>query len=194
MPLRSALCALVLLALCVPAAQGAYQPRDRCNLPGVRTVAITAQMRVFQDRDLGYYYGCERRTGKRTLLWEQDDLYVSGALRAVAGRFVAYSVATTPACKADCPPEVRSTSVTAVTDVRTRGRRELSADHVYTLLLRPSGAVAWVSGARPGSLLSLWPLGGPATLLDEGDIHAVRAEKSLLMWANSDGPHAASLP
>jgi hypothetical protein len=193
MPLRSALCALALLTVCAPAS-GAYRHRDRCNLPDVRTVALTAQLRVFQDGGFGYYYGCERRTGRRTLLWEQDDLYVAGEVMAVAGPFVAYRFSTTPGCKADCPPDVHGSSLTAVTDVRTGRRRELTGEHVYRLLLRPSGTVAWVSGVRPDSLLSMWAPGGPSELLDEGDIHAVRREKSLLTWANGDGPHSVPFP
>lgn len=194
MPMRPALCALALLALCAPAAPGAYRHRDRCNLPNLRTVALTTQLRVFQDGGDGYYYGCDRRTGKRTLLWEQDDLYVAGEVRTVAGRFVAYRWSASPGCKADCPPEVRGTNTTAVTDVRTGRTRDLAAEHVYKLLLRPSGTVAWVTEPRPQSLLSMWELGGPSTLLDEGDVHAVRAQKSLLTWTNSDGPHSVSFP
>lgn len=194
MPFRPALCALALLALGAPAAQGDYRHRDRCNVPNVRTVALTPQLRVLQDDGDGYYYGCERRTGRRTLLWEQDDLYVAGAVRAVAGPFVAYRYSTSPACKADCPPEVRGTNTTAVTDVRTGRLRDLADEPVYKLLLRPSGTVAWVTGARPQSLLSMWELGGPSTLLDEGDVRALRARKSLLTWTNSDGPHAVAFP
>lgn len=178
---------LVVLAAC----GSAQARRDRCHAAGARTVALTAQARVFQDEGDGYYYGCDRRTGKRTELWEQDDLYISGGIRSIAGRFVAYAVSEIPGCKADCPPGVDGSYVTSVTDVRTGRTRDLHDGSVYTLILRPSGLVAWVAEPAPGAMLSTWALGGPATLLDEGDIHAVRAAKGTLSWTNSDGEHSA---
>jgi hypothetical protein len=190
MPHRSVLCAALLVL--VAAAPAAARPRDRCNLPGYRTVALTAQIRVFQSDDDGFYYGCLRRTGRQTELWEQDDLYISGEVRAVAGRFVAYHVWETPACKADCPPDVHGTSITSVTDVRTGRTRDLHDGPVYGLWLRPTGTVAWVAEPRPESVLSAWAVGGAAQLLDEGDVHAVRARGGTLTWANSDGAHTAA--
>jgi hypothetical protein len=186
---RSTLAPALLLALALPAVPAAA--RDRCHADGIRTVALTAQIRVFQDAHDGYYYGCLRRTGKRTELWDQDDIYVTGAIRAVRGRFVAYTWNAIPACKADCPPEVRTTNITAVTDLRTGRTRDLHDGSVYALILRPRGSVAWVAEAAPDSELSVWPLGGPAALLDQGDIHAVQARAGTLTWTNSDGPHAA---
>jgi hypothetical protein len=189
---RSALAALLLVALTASSAEGASRQRDRCHLPGVRTVALTKQLRVFQSDENGYYYGCHRRTGRQTELWEQDDLYTTGAVRRVAGRFVLYSSFTSPGCKADCPPEARSTHITAVTDVRSGRTRDLHDGVVYAAFLRASGTVAWIAEARPESQLSMWTLGGPATLLDTGDIQALRAANGTLRWANSDGPHAVS--
>ncbi|MFL5844419.1 MAG: hypothetical protein ACJ762_06970 [Solirubrobacteraceae bacterium] len=192
--MRSAILPLAALVLLAAGAGGAQARRDHCNGPGARTVALTDQARVIQDDADGYYYGCDRRTGRRTELWEQDDIYTEGSVRAVAGRFVAYRVASVPACKADCPPGVTGSFVTSVTDVRTGRTRDLHDGTVYALLLRASGTVAWVAEPAPGSTLSVWALGGPASLLDEGDIHAVRARGGTLTWTNADGEHSAPLP
>jgi hypothetical protein len=140
MLLRSVLCSVLLLAV---GASSAVAARDRCNLPGRRTVALTPQIRVFQAEDDGYYHGCLRRTGKQTVLWEQDDIYISGVVRAVAGRFVAYEVGESPGCKADCPPDVHGTDITSVTDLRSGRTRDLRDGPVWALRLRASGAVAW---------------------------------------------------
>lgn len=194
MLLRAAFCALVLLALTAATAQGIHRRQDRCNLAGARTVALTPETRVFQSTDDGYYYGCRRRTGTRALLWEQDDLYVDGTVRAAAGHFVAHSVSIIPACKADCPPGVRSTHTTAVTDVRTGRTRELHDGPVPRLLLRRSGTVVWTAEPRPAAQLSVWGSGGVATLLDSGDIHTVRAANGTMTWSNSGGDRSATMP
>lgn len=184
---RSTLLALLVLAgvLAAPAAGSGARPRDRCNRPDLRTVALTPQMRVVADRGDGFYYACLRSTGRRTLLWEQDDLYTTGVTRAVAGRFVAYSVGTSPACKADCPPGVHGSVSTAVTDARTRRTRQLSDASVWSVRLAPSGTVAWATGGT----LTLWPLGGKREVLSSTNVRDIVVSGGRLRWSDDAGSH-----
>lgn len=189
MPLRSALCALLVLAAALPTGAAARQ-RDRCHRADERTVALNHQLRVLVDRDSGYYLSCVRRTGHRTLLWEQDDIYVNGGLRAVAGRFVAYSVDSSPGCKADCPPDVRGSSDTWVTDAVSGRSRKLYDGVVTTVELARSGTVAWVAGQQPDNTLSLWALGSRIEILASGDVDDVRVGHGRLRWSDDAGPHS----
>jgi hypothetical protein len=185
---RSTLLALLVLAgaVAAPTAGAGAPPRDRCHRPDVRTVALTGQLRVVADDDTGFYYACLRSTGRRTLLWEQDDLYSTGVTRAVAGRFAAYTVGTSPACKADCPPDVHGSVSTAVTDARTRRTRQLSDASVWSVRLAPSGTVAWASG----STLMLWPLGARREVLSTRNVHDIEVSGGRLRWSDDDGSHS----
>lgn len=186
---RSALCALLVLATAVAAPAGAAAaPRDRCHSAGVRTVALTDQVRVYADRDSGYYYSCVRSSGRRTLLWEQDDLYVSGVVRAVAGRFVAYTVGTSPGCKADCPPDVHGTLITSVTDAVTGRTRNLRDGLVWSVKLARSGTVAWAAD----DTLSLWPTGTRIEILGSGHLTDVRVSGGRLRWSDDTGRHSTA--
>jgi hypothetical protein len=147
--MRAALAALALLAA-VPA--GA-QARDRCNGDGVRTVALTSYLRVYDDEDVGTYWACLRLSGKRTRMFEYD-LYSSGSVQAVAGRFVVFTFIQGPVCKLDCPPDARATARTRVLDARTRKRRLLAKGRVWDVELDASGAVTWQDAGGVHSLPS----------------------------------------
>lgn len=188
MALRLIACVLGLVLVGASGADAAARQRDRCNRAERRTVALTPLLRVY-DAD-GFYSACLRATGQATELFENDGIYSSGVVRAVAGRFVAYEASHTPECKADCPPGVSGSTLTEVVDARTGRTRTLHEGYVGALLLRRSGSVAWVSGTRPQADLSLWRLTGARTVLDSGDITGVRAADGRLIWRNA-GEHNA---
>lgn len=181
---RSTFCALLVLAfaaLGTADAPAAYVHKDKCNLDGHRTVALTKQVRVFADHDI--YSACLRATGKKTELFEADGIYTDGVVRLVAGRHVAYEFSEIPACKADCPPGVHATDITSVTDARTGKTRELHNGPIATLILRPSGSVAWLTGGPPDAELNLWTATRRAR--DSGDISDVHVEGDRLVWTQA---------
>jgi hypothetical protein len=181
---RSALCVLLILAaaaLGAADAPAAYVHRDKCNLDGPRTVALTKQVRVFADHDV--YYACLRATGKKTELFASDGIYTDGVVRRAAGRHVAYEVSEIPACKADCPPDVHATAITSVIDAKTGRVRDLHNGPIATLILRPSGSVAWLTGSPPDAELNLWT--ATRRTLDSGDISDVHVEGVRLVWTKA---------
>jgi hypothetical protein len=188
MVLRPVLFALVLVLAATADAHSATRQRDKCNREQRRTVALTAQIRVYERFDA--YHACVRATGKATMLFESDGIYNSGVVRAVAGRFVAYEASHVPECKADCPPGVTGSDVTEVADARNGVSRVLRDGSVGTLLLRDSGSVAWLSGTRPDADLTIWRLGRKRVLVDSGDISGVRLAGGTLAWSNAGERHA----
>ena len=189
--LRSVLVSLTVLAVAGAAATPAQAARDRCKKGKARNVKVTKKLRITATAG-GSTRVCLRRSGRTTLLFRGDDLYTSGRIRRTAGRFVAYETTHIPECKADCPPDVNTSQVTTVIDAKSRERRSLHDGPLTTLILRPSGSVAWVFGQAPDVDLNTWTaeLRHRAT----GDISDVHREGRELVWMQSGLRRTTPLP
>jgi hypothetical protein len=177
------------LVFAVSSADASYVHHDKCHATKDRTVALTKLIRVNVE-DYGIYYSCIRRTGKRTSLFESDDLYTNGIVLKAAGVFVATEVSYSPECKADCPPDVHGSDIVSVTDARTGKARTLHDGPVGALFLRPSGAVAWLVGAAPDAELDIWT--SARRTLDTGDVTDVHVEGGKLVWTNAGTRHTVA--
>ncbi len=179
-------------------AAGTAQARNHCARSGTQTLRSTPLLRVYVDPDLAAAYVCLRASGRRTLLYDDDGLYSSGAVAAVAGRFVAYAFDEIPACKDTCPPGVTGASGTAVANAATGRVRQLEAYVVAKVVLAASGAVAWLSPPSPGfgiRRLWIWTAAG-RRLLDQGQIAPASLLRSggRLRWTTGTAAHSVRMP
>src|SRR4051794_31353530 len=104
-----ALAAVALAGLVAGVPSAGAKRAPRCPPKGAPVVQKTARAAVFIRESTGAYLGCLRPRGKTRRLATPDDIYSSVDAVAIAGRFAAYVFSETPACKADCPPEVTGT-------------------------------------------------------------------------------------
>ncbi len=192
--------AAVLLGAAATAAlaAGSAQARDRCALAGTQTLRSTPLVRVYDDSDRTGAFVCLRASGRRTALYDDDGLYSTGAVAAVAGHFVAFAFNEVPACKDLCPPGVTGASGTAVANAATGRVRSLEAFVVAKVVLAASGAVAWLSPPSPGfgiRTLSIWDAAGRRRL-DQGQIApaSLRRSGGRLRWTKGTAARSVRMP
>jgi hypothetical protein len=174
----------------------------RCLPPLARTVVRTARARVYQRRardGIVHTYGCLASSGRAVPLDNVDDLDNGHQLLppvALAGPFVAYQDIYSYENAAE-PGEYYVTA--HVVDLRTgRTVRQGCSDpdcyaNLDSLVLAPTGAVAWVSDNR------VWRLAGarktPERLDGGGEVPAdsLRLRGSRLSWVEGGRPRRATL-
>jgi hypothetical protein len=175
--------------------------RGGCEEPGTRTLAETPAGRVYEDRFVGddgskltAAYGCLNALRKRFFLALTSDPSSAGGY-TFAGNFVGFATA-------DCPSECIASGVDVV-DLDT-GVAKYNADAVQqsdgfgapveSLVLAPSGAVAWVV---PGEVNKLEGDARKATPLDSGpEIDAASltlTPPDVLTWKHGAETRAATL-
>lgn len=136
---------------------GAFlEPRATCRTPGV-TVAESELSRVLELDGFGLF-ACTRAGGRLLRLTAEGHLWSVDAPRpAIAGRYAAFA---SQSGSSQCTSH-RVTVVDVVSRRVVRERSSLqyepaidacSGPPIHTLVLRPSGAVAWIEGDehRPG--------------------------------------------
>jgi len=182
---------LAVLALAAPAGAASRHAEPCPASVYGRTVAIDRQVRVLVD-DAGIYRTCLRATGRITRLFEEDGQYSEGFVRRIAGPFVAWELGHSPECKNMCPEGVTGSYISRVTDARTGKVRRIAEGRPASLLLRPSGNVAWVIGGAPDARLWTWAAAGTRRLADSGAITDVAIAGDKLTWRNGDTPRSTA--
>ncbi|MEZ5121961.1 MAG: hypothetical protein R2736_10365 [Solirubrobacterales bacterium] len=180
---------VVLALAAVPAASAKRAPR--CPPHGAQVVQKTVRAAVFVRASTGAYVGCLRPRGSARRLATPDDIYSSVDAVALAGRFAAYVFSETPACKADCPPDVTGSGRVGVVDLRTGRRAGASALGVQALALTRSGTAAYLVADGLHALSATGDV-----VLDTGDIppKSVTASGTTIRWTNAGVPQSRDVP
>jgi hypothetical protein len=179
--------------LCILAAAlvaGVFPPatsaaRDRCALPGSKTLLDNGRARVYERSDV--LYGCDRLTGRHRRLARQylDDIFLleSWVDPLLNERFVAWRDRRIDAsCKAECPPDydAETTSIVAV-DLRTGSRRAVPYEGtVVAHAVSRTGGLAFLIDRR-----ELWVAdGGGRRVVELAEIEpaSLRMRRSTLTW------------
>jgi hypothetical protein len=178
---------------------------DSCAAPASRTLASSAQVRVYASRRR--VFGCVKRTGRRVELRPSDPGELWRPARAAAGgRFatVAWTASSRPdgvalvetfdVADADAQPRVASWGLTIV-DVEVR---PAYVPRVPALLTTPRGSAAYViDGSRRGVWEVHRLVPGEHDELDEGPGVArasLRRVGSRVQWTRGGRRYAAALP
>ena len=180
---------LAVLVAGVPAAGAKRAPR--CPPKGASIVKKTARAVVFVRESTGAYVGCLRPRGKARRLATPDDIYSSVDAVALAGPFAAYVFSATPACKADCPPEVTGTGSVEVVDLRTGRRAGASALGVSAFVLTRTGTAGYLVADGLHALNATGDV-----VLDTGNIapESVKAVGTAIQWTKDGMAQSRDFP
>jgi hypothetical protein len=198
---RLALVTLVVLAAAAPA-----QARSTCTPHGSKTIAANTQLRVFTFRKSGSdttnLYACRLKNRKRFLLASAEEAGGTGtsvSLVRVAGRFVAWDSQPFDDSQRYNPDFQGFPSSVNALDTGSGQRRTApattgnpAASTVTGLVLKPSGAFAWIGSAATLEVHRYDAAGD--TLVDSGadvDPASLAAGSAQLYWTRGGAPHSA---
>jgi hypothetical protein len=201
----AALALLALIAAFPAGAQGRrHRPKAGCTPHGSTTIEASAAIRVFSLRnkrtDAVDFYACRYKTRRRFLMGSAGDLGSSGdaiGIVRIAGRFVAWDSQPFDDSERYNPDFAGFPSTVNAVDTRSGSQRSApattgnpSASSVTSLVLHPSGALAWIGADGAGSQVHRYDSSGD-TVLDSGsDIQpdSLAAGPATLYWMKGTAP------
>lgn len=196
---------LVLLGVISPGPAAAAA--SKCKVTGSKTVRQNPNWRLYEKTsgEETTLYTCNRSTGRKTAMAvaSDDGLTNSQAYADVRlnGNFAGWTYTVIDnSCKANCPPDYDSTTVTvSVYNLATRKIRRVAVEPLpNTLVVGVNGSAAWILTGTTANTLDIQAsvrAGEAIRTIDSGaiDSQSLAIEQTIISWTRDGAERFARL-